>query len=43
MDISPDDYLYFTDSQIGLSPRFNNGTDRRALPYRYFKIWLAPF
>ncbi len=43
MDISPDDYLYFTDSQINLSPRFNNGTDRRIHPYRYYKIWLAPF
>ncbi len=43
MDISPDDYLYFTDSQINLMPRFNNGTDKRTLPYKYFKTWLAPF
>jgi sugar lactone lactonase YvrE len=43
MDISADDYLYFTDSQINLMSRFNDGKDRRALPYRYFKIWLEPF
>ena len=41
--IGPDDYLYFTDSQINLMPRFNQGVDKRTPPYRLFKIWLAPF
>ncbi|BDV41469.1 hypothetical protein GURASL_03920 [Geotalea uraniireducens] len=40
--ISPDGYLYITDSQINLSPRFNFGKDLRIRPYRYFKSWLLP-
>jgi len=40
--ISPDNYLYVTDSQINLMPRFNFGKDLRLLPYRLFKIWLLP-
>lgn len=43
MDISPDDYLYFTASQIHRSPRFNFGKDERVLPYKMFKIWLGTF
>ncbi len=43
MGISPDDYLYFTASQIHRMPRFNYGRDERILPYKLFKIWLAPF
>jgi len=43
MDISPDDFLYFTASQIHRMPRFNYGKDERILPYRLFKIWLAPY
>jgi sugar lactone lactonase YvrE len=42
MDISPDDFLYFTASQIHRMPRFNYGRDERILPYVLFKIWLAP-
>ena len=42
MDISPDDYLYFTASQIHRMPRFNYGKDKRLLPYKFFKVWLAP-
>jgi len=42
LSISPDDYLYITASQIHRMPRFNNGRDRRVLPYKFFKIWLAP-
>jgi len=42
MDISPDDYLYFTASQINRMPRFNFGKDKRVLPYKFFKVWLAP-
>ena len=42
MDISPDDYLYFTASQIHRMPRFNFGKDKRVLPYKFFKVWLAP-
>ncbi len=42
MAISPDDYLYFTASQIHLMPRFNFGKDKRLLPYKFFKVWLAP-
>jgi sugar lactone lactonase YvrE len=42
MDISPDDFLYFTASQINRMPRFNYGKDERILPYRLFKVWLAP-
>jgi sugar lactone lactonase YvrE len=41
--IGPDNYLYFTDSQINLMPRFNQGVDKRTPPYRLFKIGLAPF
>lgn len=41
--LSPDEYLYFTDSQINLSPRFNKGKDRHSGPYGFFKIWLVPF
>ena len=40
--ISPDGYLYITDSQINLSPRFNFGQDLRIRPYRYFRSWLLP-
>jgi sugar lactone lactonase YvrE len=43
MSISPDRYLYFTDSQINLSARFNQGTDKHVNPYSFYKIWLAPF
>lgn len=42
MDISPDGFLYFTASQINRMPRFNYGKDKRLLPYRFFKVWLAP-
>ncbi len=42
MSISPDGYLYFTASQINRMPRYNHGVDDRILPYRFFKIWLAP-
>lgn len=42
MDISPDDFLYITASQIHRMPRFNNGTDRRVIPYKFFKIGLNP-
>lgn len=41
LDISPDDFLYFTASQIHRMPRFNHGKDERILPYQLFKIWLA--
>jgi len=41
--ISPDNYLYVTDSQINLSPRFNHGKDLRIIPYKFFKTWLMPF
>jgi sugar lactone lactonase YvrE len=41
--IGTDNYLYFTDSQINLMPRFNGGVDKRTPPYRLFQIWLAPF
>ncbi|MDD2542255.1 MAG: L-dopachrome tautomerase-related protein, partial [Desulfuromonadaceae bacterium] len=40
MDISPDNYLYFTASQIHLMPRFNYGRDMRIRPYILFKIGL---
>lgn len=40
--VSPDGYLYITDSQINLSPRFNFGKDLRIRPYRYYKSWLIP-
>lgn len=40
MDIAPDNYLYFTDSQINRMPRFNYGRDNRILPYKLFKILL---
>jgi len=40
MDISFDDELYFTASQIHRMPRFNNGKDERILPYKLFKISL---
>ena len=43
MDIGPDNYLYVTASQIQRMPRFNQGKDRRVLPYNFFKIWLEPF
>jgi sugar lactone lactonase YvrE len=43
MDISPDDYLYVTASQIDRMPRFNHGRDGRVIPYRMFKIWLATY
>src|ERR1035441_3931930 len=42
MDISPDDYLYFTASQIHRMTRFNYGKDKQLLPYKFFKVWLAP-
>ena len=42
LDISPDDYLYFTASQIHRMPRFNWGKDGRILPYKFFKIQLEP-
>lgn len=43
MCVGPDDYLYFTASQINRMPRFNKGVDKRIPPYKVFKIWLAPF
>lgn len=43
ISISSDQYLYFTDSKINLSPRFNHGDDKHGGPYGFFKIWLAPF
>jgi sugar lactone lactonase YvrE len=43
MAMSPADYLYFTASQIHRMPRFSYGRDERVLPYKLFKIWLAPF
>ncbi len=43
MDISPDDFIYFTDSQINRMPRFNSGKEKRILPYKLFKTSLAPF
>ena len=43
MDISPDDFLYFTASQINRMPRFNLGKDERVPPYRMFKVWIAPY
>ncbi|MSM38614.1 MAG: hypothetical protein GJT30_03190 [Geobacter sp.] len=43
MDISPDDYLYVTASQIHRMPRFNDGKDLRVIPYKVFKIWLATY
>ncbi len=43
MAIGPGDYLYFTDSQINRMPRFNNGKDRRVLPYKLFRICLSSF
>jgi sugar lactone lactonase YvrE len=42
MAISPDDNLYFTASQINLMPRYNFGRDKRLLPYKFFKVLLAP-
>ena len=43
MCISPDNYVYFTSSQISGMPQFNNGTDKRVSPYRVFRAWLNPF
>lgn len=43
ISISPEQYLYFTDSQINLSPRFNKGKDNHRGLYGFFKIWLVPF
>ncbi|HET6421168.1 MAG TPA: L-dopachrome tautomerase-related protein [Geobacteraceae bacterium] len=43
ISISPDNYLYFTASQINLMPRFNQGGDKRMPPYRIFRILLKPF
>ncbi len=43
MDFGIDDNLYFTDSQIDRMPRFNNGKDRRVMPYKLFRTWLAPY
>lgn len=40
MDISSDDFLYFTASQIHRMPRFNHGRDERFPPYKLFKIGL---
>ncbi|HEX9024081.1 MAG TPA: L-dopachrome tautomerase-related protein [Geobacteraceae bacterium] len=42
IDIGRDGYLYFTDSQINRSPRFNKGKDRRTPPYKLFRILLIP-
>ena len=36
--ISPDGDLYFTVSQIHLSPRFNKGADRRTEPYMLYRV-----
>ncbi|MCB1196150.1 hypothetical protein KDK77_08185 [bacterium] len=36
--IGPDGFLYFTASQIHLMPQFNNGADKRTVPYYVFKI-----
>jgi sugar lactone lactonase YvrE len=43
LGITDDNDLYITSSQIDRMPRFNNGTDKRILPYRYFRFWLGPF
>ncbi|MBT1070344.1 L-dopachrome tautomerase-related protein [Pelotalea chapellei] len=40
MSISPGNLLYFTDSQINKMPRFNEGNDRRILPYKLYKVLL---
>ena len=38
MAISPEGDLYFTVSQIDLTPRFNKGTDMRTESYKIFKL-----
>ena len=40
MTLSPGNLLYFTDSQINRMPRFNEGEDRRILPYKLYKVLL---
>ena len=41
LDISLDDFLYFTASQIHRMPRFHFGTDERILPYKLYKMDVA--
>jgi len=43
LGIDPNDNIYFTASQINRLPCFNKGIDERVRPFKYFKIWLAPF
>ena len=38
ISISPDRNLYITDSQFNRLPYFNNGIDRRTLPYKVFRV-----
>ncbi|HTP65223.1 MAG TPA: L-dopachrome tautomerase-related protein [Geobacteraceae bacterium] len=43
IDVGADGNLYFTDSQINRMPRFNQGKDRRGVPYKFFRTWLTPY
>ncbi len=38
ISISPERYLYFTDSQFNLLPYFNKGKDERRTPYKVFRV-----
>ena len=40
--ISHDEYLFFTASQLHLSPGYNGGVDKRTPPYKIFRLKLGP-
>lgn len=41
--ISPDKYLYVTDSKINQMPIFNSGKDERKPPYKIYKVNISDF
>ena len=40
--ISRDGYLYISTSQVQTAPPFNNGVDKRTLPYGLFRLKIGP-
>ncbi len=40
--VSKDGYLYISTSQVHTAPPFNNGVDKRTLPYGLFRLKIGP-
>src|SRR5262249_22828339 len=40
--VSKDGYLYISTSEVQTAPPFNNGVDKRTLPYGLFRLKIGP-